>query len=91
MNGIVRFKRNTLYTVWWEDAYSTSSSQHKAGDPVIQITHGVMVKTTKKMVVLATTHTEDPNAEWARDETGILRSNITQVKEWGRCPEIKAQ
>jgi len=81
---MTRYKKNTLYSIHWEDAYSTSTAEHKAGDPVIQITHGVVVKTTKKMVVLATTHTSDPNSPWARDETGIMKNNITLTKEWGK-------
>ena len=81
---MTRYKKNHLYTIHWEDAYSTSTTDHKAGDPVIQITHGIMVKSTKKMLVLATTHTSDPNSEWARDETGILKQNITLTREWGK-------
>ena len=81
---MTRMKRNTLYTIQWEDAYTTSTTDHKAGDPVVQITHGIYIKGTKKMIVLATTHTSDPNSEWARDETGIMRSTIIMTKEWGK-------
>jgi hypothetical protein len=87
-----RFKKNHIYSVLWEDHYDADVSlrdPEKLGEPVLQITRGMFLRRSKKMLVLTTTSPADEKT--SREETAnLLLSDILKVQDHGEetlCPE----